>query len=108
MSRQSGNLDSSERVTSALFGVSLAILAIRGGSPLWRVLTGAASAALLARSCSGLTAYSARPRESARDPVDQTGDHSFPASDPPATHAPDEPPANAQAKWDAAKAAGQA
>jgi hypothetical protein len=108
MSRQSGNLDSSERVTSALFGVSLAILAIRGRGPLWRLLTGAASAALLARSCSGLTAYPERPRESARDPVDQAADDSFPASDPPASHAPDEPPANAQAKWDAAKAAGQA
>jgi hypothetical protein len=29
----------------------------------------------------------------------------FPASDPPASHLPDRPPANAQAKWQAAEAA---
>src|SRR3569833_1967283 len=112
MNLQSANLDSSGRAVSALFGVSLAILAIRGGSPLWRVLTGAASAALLARSCAGLAGQDqARPTARGRaglDAVDRTVDDSFPASDPPASHAPDEPPANAQAKWDAAKAAGQA
>lgn len=39
-------------------------------------------------------------RRSSRS-VDLALDESFPASDPPASHRPDEPPANAQAKWDA-------
>jgi hypothetical protein len=109
MSQQTGNLDSNERAVSALLGVSLAILAMRRGDPLWRVLTGVASAALLARSCVGLAGYQTRPWERVElDPVDQSVDDSFPASDPPASHVPDEPPANAQAKWDAAKAAGKA
>jgi hypothetical protein len=34
--------------------------------------------------------------------VDQAVDDSFPASDPPASRLPDEPPSNAQAKWEAA------
>ena len=37
--------------------------------------------------------------------VDQSLRESFPASDSPAVHLSDEPPANAQAKWDAANAA---
>ncbi len=37
--------------------------------------------------------------------VDETVAESFPASDPPSSHLPDEPPVNAQAKWDAAKRA---
>jgi len=40
--------------------------------------------------------------------VDQSGDDSFPASDPPASRLPDEPPANAEAKWAAARRAGTA
>jgi hypothetical protein len=39
--------------------------------------------------------------------VDQSVEESFPASDPPASHLPDEPPANADAKWAAARAAGR-
>jgi len=34
--------------------------------------------------------------------VDAASKDSFPASDPPATQGPDEPPANAEAKWKAA------
>jgi hypothetical protein len=34
--------------------------------------------------------------------VDEAGDESFPASDPPASRLPDEPPVNADAKWEAA------
>lgn len=35
--------------------------------------------------------------------VDEAVDESFPASDPPASRLPDEPPANADAKWSAAR-----
>jgi len=35
--------------------------------------------------------------------VDQTSKDSFPASDPPASHLPDVPPANAEDKWRAAE-----
>ena len=38
--------------------------------------------------------------------VDEGVNDSFPASDPPASHLPDEVPANAEAKWAAARAAG--
>ena len=38
--------------------------------------------------------------------VDESVSESFPASDPPASRLPDEPPANAAAKWAAARAAG--
>jgi hypothetical protein len=37
--------------------------------------------------------------------VDESIDESFPASDAPASHLPDEPPVNADAKWAAARAA---
>jgi hypothetical protein len=39
--------------------------------------------------------------------IDEAVNVSFPASDPPASRLPDEPPSNAQAKWDAARAAGE-
>jgi hypothetical protein len=39
--------------------------------------------------------------------IDESVDESFPASDPPASHLPDEPPSNAEAKWDAARKAGR-
>ena len=37
--------------------------------------------------------------------IDESVDESFPASDPPASRLPDEPPVNAEAKWQAAAAA---
>ena len=43
---------------------------------------------------------------SASQAVDLSVDESFPASDPPASRLPDEPPSNAEAKWAAARAAG--
>jgi hypothetical protein len=39
--------------------------------------------------------------------IDKSVEESFPASDPPASHLPDEPPVNADAKWAAARAAGK-
>jgi hypothetical protein len=41
----------------------------------------------------------------AQDLVDEAVDESFPASDPPATHRDDNPPANAPAKWRSARLA---
>jgi len=44
----------------------------------------------------------ARPRSS--EAIDDSLKATFPASDPPASHLPDVPPANAAAKWEAAEA----
>jgi hypothetical protein len=41
----------------------------------------------------------------ASEAVDESVSESFPASDPPASRLPDEPPVNAEAKWEAARAA---
>jgi hypothetical protein len=46
--------------------------------------------------------YTARPAKS--EAVDDPLKRTFPASDPPAGHGPDQPPANADAKWKAAAA----
>jgi hypothetical protein len=43
-----------------------------------------------------------KTRAAASEAVDASSKDSFPASDPPATQGPDEPPANAAAKWKAA------
>jgi hypothetical protein len=44
------------------------------------------------------------PLHTARsEAVDSSLEESFPASDAPASHLPDEPPANAEAKWEAAR-----
>jgi hypothetical protein len=40
----------------------------------------------------------------ASDAIDRSLQETFPASDPPASHQPDEPPSNADAKWKAADA----
>jgi hypothetical protein len=102
----SGNLSNTERTVSALVGLSFSMAAMRGGNPLIRLLNGAVGVALLARSYSGRCAVkaalqrrSALPYESA---IDTASDQSFPASDPPGSRLPDEPPSNAAAKWAAA------
>ncbi len=136
MSQQTGNLSSTERAVSALCGLSFSLLAMRRGHPLWRLLTGVAGAALLSRSYAGhcgmkaaLTGQASlgeglseqwnrmvRPpasgeggmrRRGGWDAVDAAVDDSFPASDPPASRLADVPPANAAAKWAAARAAGE-
>ena len=43
-----------------------------------------------------------RSTPSSSKAVDECAKQSFPASDPPASHLPDEPPSNAEAKWEAA------
>ena len=44
-------------------------------------------------------------RQTATEVLDRAVEESFPASDPLAIHSNDEPPANAAAKWEAAKSA---
>jgi hypothetical protein len=50
-----------------------------------------------------LVAHSATERASDSKNVDEALAESFPASDPPASHIPDLPPSNADAKWTAAR-----
>ena len=83
-------------VKSALAGHTT----LAGGiSDQFRAMTGAASAK------HGLPGSQRHQQKSAA--VDQSVDDSFPASDPPASRLPDEPPVNADAKWAAARAAGK-
>jgi hypothetical protein len=134
MTQQVGNLSPTERTVSTILGTALALLAVRRGSPLIRASAGAASAALLARayaghcgmkaaltgqttlsggiadqwhrmSGTGAVASDALSKAAQSNAVDESADQSFPASDPPASHLPDEPPVNAEAKWQAARAA---
>jgi hypothetical protein len=48
-----------------------------------------------------------KTRAAESEAVDASSKDSFPASDPPATQGPDEPPANAAEKWKAAGASGK-
>jgi hypothetical protein len=57
-----------------------------------------------ARSASALPGSAQHARKS--QAIDESVEESFPASDPPASRIPDEPPVNAAAKWQAAAAAG--
>jgi hypothetical protein len=113
MAQQTGNLSGTERAVSALCGLSFSLIALRGGSPVWRLLNGVAGAALLARAwMSSPAAARTTGRAAALDPtgfdaVDRSVMDSFPASDPPASRLPDEPPSNAQAKWESARSSGK-
>ena len=132
MTQPSGNLSNTERTVSTVFGSALALIAARRGNPIIRALAGAASAALVARAyaghcgmkaamtgqtslaegmadqwhrMSGTGRADALTRAAQSNAVDESVDQSFPASDPPASRLPDEPPVNAEAKWRAARAA---
>jgi len=141
MSHQTGNLSTTERAVSAFTALALSVLSMRRGNLAIRIITGAASAALLARAYAGHCAVKAAmaghtslaegvrdqwdrmshrssderpglpgsPAHTARsNAVDESVDQSFPASDPPASHIPDVPPVNADAKWAAARLADRA
>jgi hypothetical protein len=140
MTTQAGNLSKGERVTSALIGAALSLLAYRSRSTAARLVSGSAALGLLGRAVAGHCAVKAAltghaswreglsdqwraMSRSARhvreglpgsplhakktEAVDESISESFPASDPPASRLPDEPPANAEAKWAAARAAGK-
>jgi hypothetical protein len=79
------------RAGAAIAGVVLLARAFGG----YRTLDGASSSALGSRSRAGAA-------------IDDSIEASFPASDPPASRLPDEPPSNADEKWEAVKAAGKA
>ena len=105
-------LSGRERTISAVFGAALTALAVRL-PPGWRAISALAGGALLARGATGHCAVkSALSKKSARSArrldraIDDSLEGTFPASDPPASHLPDEPPINADAKWRAARAAG--
>jgi hypothetical protein len=52
-----------------------------------------------------LSGTPATPRAASSAIVDESLKDTYPASDPPASHLPDVPPANAEAKWEAVAAA---
>lgn len=120
MNRGQQNLSDFERTLSGLLGMTLACLALRGrNTPGVRALSGVVGAGLLIRAATGRCAVKAalsgervRPETVAEPPasthsqrLDEALEGSFPASDPPASQRPDEPPSNADDKWAAAKAA---
>jgi hypothetical protein len=138
MTHQVGNLSKGERLSSALLGGALSLLAYRSRNTAARLLTGSAALGLLSRALAGHCAVKAvlkghaswregltdqwralsrdtkRVREGLRgsplhakktQAVDESINESFPASDPPASRLPDDPPVNADAKWAAARAA---
>jgi hypothetical protein len=123
MNRREQNLTDFERTLSGLLGLTLACLALRERSaPGARALSGVVGAGLLVRAATGrcavkaaLSDQRARPETIAEPPtstratghaerLDEALEGSFPASDPPASQLPDEPPSNADEKWAAAKA----
>jgi Protein of unknown function (DUF2892) len=113
MATQPQNLSEFERTLSALVGVSLTCLGLRSSTiPAVRALSGLVGAGLLVRAATGRCAVKAAllaplsPRASMYSArVDEALEGTFPASDPPASRLPDEPPRNAEAKWAAARAA---
>jgi uncharacterized membrane protein len=109
---RTGNLSQSERIFSALAGAALTVLAA-GRSPMWRVISALAGGALIARGVTGHCAVKSalRTRSSlafrrADRAIDESLEETFPASDPPASRLPDDPPINAAAKWRAVHEAG--
>src|SRR5689334_16618281 len=111
MNRQAGQLSSIERAASIGLATALSLFALRSRSALLQIALGAAASGLTWRAATGHCAVKAAlqnkaSRRSMSDRVDESVYESFPASDPPASRLPDEPPVNAQAKWDAVRAAG--
>jgi DUF2892 family protein len=100
----------------ALAGIGLIARAAAGHCAVKSVLRGDASLGQsVADQCSRMQPGASRranclpgspQHERQSRAVDEAVDESFPASDPPASRLPDEPPANAEAKWQAAAAAG--
>jgi hypothetical protein len=110
MAYRTGDLSGDERGLSGLYGVALALVAVQRGNLLIRTLSAIASAALLVRAVAGQSALEAGSRgnigvrdAAGSDAIDAALEDSFPASDAPGSRLPDEPPVNAEAKWEAAR-----
>jgi hypothetical protein len=94
----------------------LSVMASSRAHPLLRAGAVIAGAALLTRAVTGRCSIKAAlmgthplgVSGTAADAIDESVVGSFPASDPPSSHLPDEPPSNADDKWQAARAAGKA
>ena len=133
MRLETGNLSSTERLASAALGLGLALFALKQRRSLLRTAAGTFALSLLTRSVAGHCGVKAAaaghsslreglidqwrcltgqarsglpgsPRHAHHSQtIDQSMEDSFPASDPPSSRLPDEPPVNAQAKWNAAR-----
>ena len=105
------------RIATVLAGAGLLTRAAAGHCGVKAVLQGRTSVREALRDEWNLLRRQARsiedgvvgsPRHERRSrAVDESVEESFPASDAPASHLPDEPPVNAQAKWDAVRRAGR-
>jgi uncharacterized membrane protein len=110
---KAGDLSAGERAASALFGVALSVVTLRAQRPIFRAVCGALAAGLFARAAAGHCSVKAalqgrtKLQQAQSQAIDESLQETFPASDPPASHLPDEPPSNADAKWAAARAAGR-
>lgn len=113
MTSQTGNLSAGERTASALLGVALSIVTLTAKGRVFGAMSGILAGGLLARAAAGHCGIKAALQggttrgQRLSNAVDESLQGTFPASDPPASHLPDEPPSNAEAKWAAARAAGE-
>ena len=110
---QKGDLSAGERAASALFGLAFSIVAFTARRRPFGAVCGVLAGGLLARAAAGRCGVKAALQERTAfreksQAIDESLQDTFPASDPPASRLPDEPPSNAEAKWAAARAAGRA
>jgi hypothetical protein len=111
---QPQNLSAAERGASGAFAALLSVIALRRTHPLVRTLSAVVGLGLLVRAVTGYcgikAAVGGERSETAAvrtSAVDESIEASFPASDPPASRLADEPPSNADDKWEAVRAAGK-
>ena len=87
-----------------VYGSSLGLIALLGRNTNLRAMSALAGAGLLL--CAAASRKSNRVAAQRRSRhMDEALEQSFPASDPPASRLPDVPPSNAEAKWEAYRAA---
>jgi len=99
MSRTTTDRSNLDRATYAVFGASLGLIALTSRNSVFRVIAAATGLALVLRATASHEA--SRLAAVRSQGVDDTLADTFPASDPPASHLPDVPPSNAEAKWEA-------
>jgi len=99
MSRTVPELSSLDRAISAVFGASLGLVALTSRNTLFRAIAAVAGSGLLLRAA--MSRSSPDTPATQHTGLDDALADTFPASDPPASHLPDVPPSNAEAKWEA-------